>query len=222
MQKIFAITLFFLLAAVSAWAQMENPTKWSFYVSDNNPQKGDEIELIFEATIDPVWYVYSVGFDDECGPIPTSFEFSENAGYSLKGKTKAVGDKEKYDDIFKCTIRIFKNKIQFVQKVKINDPNFTISGEIAFQACKDNGLCVYLDKQFELSPATPVKEAPGKKTIIDTPEKTEKQDTPPKSAVKDYSPNEKLVQKEQRRQNLKKKSEGDKKAMNTFIEKYGN
>jgi len=55
-------TLLSLLIALSIQAQMMNPVHFS---SELKELKGGEAELVFSATIDPGWHVYSTGLGDE-------------------------------------------------------------------------------------------------------------------------------------------------------------
>ena len=106
----------FLLFTVAANAQILEPAKWATAASASSANAGDEIELIFNVTIDKDWYLYSSEFPCEDGPIKTTFNFEPNAGYQLVGGIIAVNPIDKYDDIFECDVKIFKKKAQFRQK----------------------------------------------------------------------------------------------------------
>src|SRR5690606_24222961 len=109
-----------------------------------------EVELVFNATIDPGWYIYSVDFDYDCGPIPMTVTFDEVAGFETVGKLRAPGDKAKHDKTFGCDVRIFENTGQFRQTLKILSPEAsTISGSFEGQVCSEAaGLCVLFDGEF--------------------------------------------------------------------------
>ena len=40
-------------------AQILKPAKWNIKLSETNVKAGGEIELIFDATIDDIWYLYA-------------------------------------------------------------------------------------------------------------------------------------------------------------------
>ena len=63
---------FFLLLAITSWvqAQILQPAKLTAETPAKNFNIGDEVELTFKATIDKGWYIYSVGFDEDCGLFP--------------------------------------------------------------------------------------------------------------------------------------------------------
>ena len=68
MRKLLAI-LVLVLACVSTNAQMMNPVHFTTQLKE---LKNGEAELIFKATIDAGWHVYSTGLGND-GPISASF-----------------------------------------------------------------------------------------------------------------------------------------------------
>jgi len=123
---------------------------WTTEITSTEVKVGDEVELVFNATIDPGWYIYSVDFDYDCGPIPMTVTFDEVAGFETVGKLRAPGDKAKHDKTFGCDVRIFENTGQFRQTLKILSPEAsTISGSFEGQVCSEaEGLCVLFDGEF--------------------------------------------------------------------------
>ena len=133
-------------------AQVLQPATWSHESSKKEVKVGDEIELIFHATIDPDWYLYSSDFDPECGPMVTTFDFVADPSYKLIGDIKAINPIDKFDDIFECNVRIFKKKGEFIQKVKILSNNLKLKGEYNYQVCSDvDGKCIPFDDEFDFS-----------------------------------------------------------------------
>ncbi len=135
----------FLFLAVTSWvhAQILQPAKLAAETPAKNFKVGDEVELTFKATIDKGWYIYSVGFDEDCGPIPIAITLEENPGFELVGKVEAVNDKAKHDKIFDCDVRIFENNGEFRQKIKILSADLTLTGSYEGQVCsEEKGQCV--------------------------------------------------------------------------------
>ncbi|MEQ9591997.1 MAG: protein-disulfide reductase DsbD family protein, partial [Cyclobacteriaceae bacterium] len=97
-----------LLLTFSGVAQILQPAKWSPAISSNSVKAGEEVEIIFNVTIDKDWYLYSSEFDCEDGPIKTSVTLEPNAGYELVGTLVAINPVDKYDDIFECDVKVFK------------------------------------------------------------------------------------------------------------------
>ncbi|MEM9391829.1 MAG: disulfide bond formation protein DsbD, partial [Bacteroidota bacterium] len=77
--------LIFLLSTFSVFGQVLEPSSWKHEVSKPEVAVGEEITLVFTATIDKDWYLYSSDFDPDCGPMVTTFTFNEDASYELVG-----------------------------------------------------------------------------------------------------------------------------------------
>ena len=73
-KSIFVTTILTLFIANVLFAQVLEPVKWSF---DSKKISETKYELIMKATIENKWHLYSQ-FIDEGGPIPTSFNSSDN------------------------------------------------------------------------------------------------------------------------------------------------
>lgn len=149
MRKIF-LFLVVLASFHCLKAQILEPAKWEYNISKSEVQIGDEVELIFTATIDPDWYLYSSEFDDpDLGPMLTEFTFEPDDSYELVGKIVPVNPSTKYDDIWEGEIKYFKGTGEFRQKVKITGENPVISGGYSYQVCSDvDGKCIPFDDEF--------------------------------------------------------------------------
>lgn len=151
MNKRVLITLIFIcFAAFPAVSQILKKVNWTTEITSTDVKVGDEVEIVFNATIDPGWYIYSVDFDYDCGPIPMTVTFEDTTGFHTVGKLRAPGDKEKHDKTFGCDVRIFENTGQFRQKIKILSADASIiSGTFEGQVCSQaEGLCVLFDGDF--------------------------------------------------------------------------
>jgi thiol:disulfide interchange protein len=149
MRKIYLIALV-LPFFHTAKGQILEPAKWEYSTSKSEVKIGEDIDLIFKATIDPDWYLYSSEFDDpDLGPMLTEFSFEPNASYELVGNVVPVNPSTKYDDIWEGEIKYFKGTGEFRQKVKITDKNPVISGGYSYQVCSDvDGKCIPFDDEF--------------------------------------------------------------------------
>src|SRR5688572_3174670 len=107
-----------LLLALASQAQVLEPARLVSVPLDKKIQVGDIVELVFKADIDKTWYIYSVGFDADCGPIPMTITLDKGAGFELVGGVVAIHDKAKHDKIFDCDVRTFEGTGEFRQKVK--------------------------------------------------------------------------------------------------------
>lgn len=141
---------FILIQAVfSIKGQVLTPAKWTYETSVKEAKTGDEIELIFKATIDKEWYLYSSEFPCEDGPIKTSFNLVPHTSYQVVGKLVPINPVDKYDDIFECDVKIFKKTAEFRQKIKILSSSLSLKGESDYQVCTETtGQCVPGGEEF--------------------------------------------------------------------------
>lgn len=146
------LTLFTCLSllALQASSQILTKVRWTSEISRSDVKVGDEIEIIYKATIDPGWYIYTVGFDPDCGPIPMTVTYNESAGFERKGDLRALNDVAKHDKTFDCDVRVFENNGEFRQTIKILSAEATaISGSFEGQVCSESeGLCVLFEDDF--------------------------------------------------------------------------
>ena len=118
--------LFFaaLLTSIMAAAQMADPVHFR---SELKMLEGDEAEIIFSATIDPGWHVYSTDITDD-GPTKATFHADKLEGAELVGKLKPRGKvKEEFDEMFGTNLRFFESQGAFVQKIRFTKPKYDIS-----------------------------------------------------------------------------------------------
>lgn len=141
MRSILFLIAFLYTTCLSA--QILNPARWSYAPSVEQAKVGDEVDLIFKATIDADWYLYSSEFPCEDGPIKTSFNLVPNSSYQLIGKIVPINPVDKYDDIFECDVKVFKKTAEFRQKIKILATPLVLTGESDYQVCTEKtGQCV--------------------------------------------------------------------------------
>lgn len=134
MKRIVALLAALILVVSISFGQGLNPVKfkWSSEkLSDN------EYLLIFEATIEDGWYLYSQNIEGD-GPIPTSFNWDENEAVSYDGATTEEGDKTKegVDEMFDIFIKKFAHGARFTQKVTITEDT-EVKGWLEFMTCDD-------------------------------------------------------------------------------------
>lgn len=141
--RAFILTLLVLSGHIASYGQILKPARLVAETPTGTFKTGDEIELVFKATIDKGWYIYSVGFDPDCGPIPMSVTLTKDPGFELIGDLTAVNDKAKHDKIFDCDVRVFEGTGEFRQKIRILSPNIKLSGSYEGQVCSD--VCVLFD-----------------------------------------------------------------------------
>ncbi len=168
MKRIFNLSiLFIVLFNTSIYAQVDNPVKWKVSqqkVSDN------EVMLIFKATIDEGWHLYSP-FNPPGGSVALGIYIEEEDIY--KNKLKFSGKiiespkpKEVYDDVFEKIEIFFEHKATFKQKIKvISETDFTLTITVDGQTCLEDGRCVAFSEDFDFQ----IKGAPKAEEIEETP-----------------------------------------------------
>lgn len=125
---------------------------WTYTFSKNEVKKGETVDLIFTVTVENDWYIYSTDLDPDLGPTVTTFDMKPDKSYELVGKVKAGKPKEKYEEVWKGTVRYFENKAVFKQTVKILSDNPVIQGSSTYLTCRHtNGVCVPGSEDFEFT-----------------------------------------------------------------------
>ena len=133
MKKIISSTILFLIA-LSTMAQMMDPVH---FTSQLKQLKEGEAELVFSATIDPGWHVYSTNLGND-GPISASFNTVKMEGAEPVGKLQARGSEiKKYDKLFDMELRYFEKAVTFVQKIRFTKPQYDIDCYVEYGACND-------------------------------------------------------------------------------------
>lgn len=146
--------IFLLLIFVSfeGFAQFRKTTKWTFDATKKEVNVGDEIELIFKATIIDDWYLYSSDIGEDVGPMPTEITFEGNDSFEVIGDLIPIKAKKKFDDIWDADVTYFVGKGEFRQRIKVLKEDLKILGELSFQTCTDvNGQCIpgFQDVNFD-------------------------------------------------------------------------
>ena len=126
------------LMVLVAQGQMVNPVHFS---SQLKKLKGNEGEIVFSATVDDGWHVYSTDMGND-GPISATFNVVKMEGAEPVGKLQPRGNIIKqYDKMFGMELRFFEKKAQFVQKIRFTKPQYVIDCYLEYGACNDE-MCL--------------------------------------------------------------------------------
>ena len=164
--------LLMVISCLSVVAQMQDPvhfkTEWKS-ISAN------EAEIIFSATIDPGWHVYSTDLGDG-GPTQATINIDKISGATLDGKLKPGSNEiKKMDPIFEMEVKFFEKTAKFTQKVKLNGGKYSVSGYLEYGACNDENCLPPTSVDFTFSGEVPTqakaadtkeKEAPQKEEAL--------------------------------------------------------
>ena len=175
MKKIISSTILFLIA-LTAMAQMMDPVH---FTSQLKLLKEGEAELVFSATIDPGWHVYSTNLGND-GPISASFNTVKMEGAEPVGKLQARGSEiKKYDKLFDMELRYFEKAVTFVQKIRFTKPQYDIDCYVEYGACNDEACLPPSEASLKAKGKSPVatektKDAKAKEEVKEDVEVVEK------------------------------------------------
>ncbi len=149
---VLSVLSFLMVIQGTLWAQIQEPAKWNVQLSDKKASVGDQIDVVFKATIEPTWHLYSNDFDPDLGPILISFQFEENSSYQRVGDVKPINPHKEYDKVWDGEVSYFESSAELRQTILIKELPLQISGSFEFQSCSDQtGMCVLGDDEFNLS-----------------------------------------------------------------------
>lgn len=133
MKKIlFSLIVSFLAFAV--YAQIQEPVKFKTELKNVS---ATEVEIVFTASIEQGWHVYSTDLGDG-GPISATFNTDKLTGAQLDGKLRPVGKEiASFDKLFEMDVRYFEHTAQFVQKLKLTGGDYQVTGYLEYGACND-------------------------------------------------------------------------------------
>ncbi len=128
------LTSFFFLHA------QENPVHFKL---STKKVSDCEYDLVFNASIDDTWHMYSQKKLGDDGPNPTLFTFKKNKDFELVGKTSESKPVEEFDKVFETKVLYFKHTATFTQRIKLlTDKKISIKGKYEFQACTEE-KCIF-------------------------------------------------------------------------------
>ncbi|MCC6372619.1 MAG: thioredoxin family protein [Bacteroidia bacterium] len=129
----------FILLAGNIFAQ-DNPVKWTL---ESKKISDCEYDLIFKASIDEPWHIYSVVKSGEDGPNPTSFFFKQSRQFKLIGNVKESTPIKEFDKVFEVNVAYHAKKATFTQRIKLlTDAKVRIEMRYEAQACTEE-KCVF-------------------------------------------------------------------------------
>ncbi|MCD8296567.1 MAG: thioredoxin family protein [Prevotella sp.] len=153
--------LLLVVVSLTATAQIQDPVHFSVNMKQVSPT---EIDVVFSATIDKGWHVYSTGLPDD-GPISATLTTEKADGAEAVGKLTPKGNEIKeYDKLFDMTLRYFENSVSFVQRYKITGKTYHVKGYLEYGACNDENCMPPTQVDFDYSGNGPA-DAPETKTV---------------------------------------------------------
>jgi thiol:disulfide interchange protein DsbD len=131
-------TFFVAIVALAVQAQMMEPVHFK---SELKMTGGAEAEIVFSATIDPGWHVYSTDMGDD-GPVSATFNKVTMDGVETVGKLTPHGNVVKqFDQMFGMELRFFEHKATFIQKIRFTKSDYAIDCYLEYGACNEE-MCM--------------------------------------------------------------------------------
>lgn len=147
MKKIFC-SIFILFLAIASYAQIQEPVKFKTELKNVS---ATEVEIVFTASIDQGWHVYSTDLGDG-GPISATFNTDKLVGAEVVGKLRPVGKEvASFDKLFEMNVRYFEHSAQFVQKLKLTGGDYQIVGYLEYGACNDENCLPPTQVEFSFT-----------------------------------------------------------------------
>ena len=175
MTKRLTLLLLMLLSISGVQAQMAEPVHFRTTL---NTLDGDQAEIVFSATIDAGWHVYSTDITED-GPIRATFHAEQLEGVELVGGLKPRGHvTEQFDEMFGTNLRFFEKQGAFVQKIRFTKPKYSIDCYLEYGACNDQMCLPPTTVEFKDSGKSPVKESDAKEEVAAVTEETTEADMP--------------------------------------------
>ena len=142
-------------------SQVLTPVSWTY---ESKSLGDDQYELIFRASIDEGWHLYSQHISLEDGPA-TAFKFEESDDYQLEASP--VEDPKNFhnafDPMFETKLGYFENEAVFRQKVNLKKTNAKVKGYLTYMVCDDQKCLSPEDVEFsfDLGKVTEINESVG-------------------------------------------------------------
>ena len=134
--------------------KMNDKADWVF---ESKKISDTEYDLVFKATIEKGWHIYSQFLKGDDGPIPTSFTFDKNDNLQLIGKAKEESPKrsEHKEPVFNnMSVVDFSESATFTQKIKVKDASKPIKGSLEYVACTERMCTPPIEVPFLFNLAT--------------------------------------------------------------------
>lgn len=149
MLKKLSLFVLLLVTSLSLSLAQDQPVHWKF---STKKVSDCEYDLIFNASIDEPWHLYSLNKAGEDGPNPTAFNFKKNSDYDLVGKITESKPVTEFDKVFEMQVQYFKHSATFTQRIKLKlDKKVIISGKYEYQACTEEKCIFPPADNFEFS-----------------------------------------------------------------------
>lgn len=139
------VTLSLSAAAGASFAQLEDPTTWTYELKKKS---GNDYQLVFHCDLKAGWHIWSLHPGGDGYQIVPSFKLDANANVKAKGEPTETGKTTTtVMDGVDGKITYLSGKIDYVQEVTITGKT-KITGKHEYQVCNDRMCLPPKDKDF--------------------------------------------------------------------------
>lgn len=164
-KRIFATFAAITVCAVAAFAQIMTPVKWTSSMTMTGDDKG---KIVFTATIDHGWHMYSNEFEPGSGPQPLEIAYPVLDGVKLDGKPVPSKPAHKtHDEMFDMDLSWWTEGVTLTQNFTATKPEFKIDMTLRYGACNDENCIPPSREEWSFSGTAKVKATPeGKNEAV--------------------------------------------------------
>ena len=155
--SLLAISVLAIFSSANFSAQIEDPISWQIDLYETD--SANQVEVIYHATLDKGWHIYSQFLASEDGPIATAF-FTESYA-EIKDVSECKPHLE-YDPNFMMDLKFFDNEVYWSSVQTITESTDTLHGSVYFMVCNDV-MCLPPSDHFytlAIADAKPVSDLP--------------------------------------------------------------
>ncbi len=127
-----ALLAIFCMTNMSISAQIEDPISWEINLYETAVE--GQIEVIYNASLDPCWHIYSQFLDSDDGPVATAFY---NEGNEIIEGVTECEPYMAYDPNFMMDLKYFKEEVYWSSLINMSDiaSTDTLKGSLLYMVC---------------------------------------------------------------------------------------
>jgi thiol:disulfide interchange protein len=121
--------------------QILDPVKWQIGLHPS--QESGKTDLVFHASVEPCWHIYSQHLENDMGPLPTYFEVAMPKGTAWDSIIHECDPLTEYDPNFMMDLNFFEEEVYWVAHLDLTEvaPEDSIRGFLSFMVC-DSARCL--------------------------------------------------------------------------------
>ena len=133
------------------YGQIEDPIQWEVEIYESAIE--GKAELVFQASLEAGWHVYSQNLDNLEGPLPTYFEMQLPEGVTRDSIVNECEPHVEYDPNFMMDLKFFEGEVYFWTTLNLANSSDTdsLSGMLNYMVCNATMCLPPTDIYYDLS-----------------------------------------------------------------------